>query len=285
MLCQCAERQRAHRAAQQDRKPCSPCPVVQIWARFHDQPTIPGLHEGSCLISVQFLVAGSTTHTKYSSVTQLTLTGAFLGSSKERPRLELHGNRTPQNRGTRLQCCGDLHGTSEIEEVSNFCSLQLSPTFKFTYIKRKLNCPPPQKENHNKANILQQSICLNLLKLAKSTFQSQLPTPACQQQKCPFFPPLFYINKSQLWPWIASHASNISHSFTAVFCKGKEKTSSVTDNASIGHKQNFKNSIHKVRMVNYQNRIPSDEREQHKRSIPENKPKCIQSMSIWTKSW
>lgn len=38
--------------------------------------------------------AGSTTHKKNPPIIQLTLTGAFLGSSEESPRLELHGNRT-----------------------------------------------------------------------------------------------------------------------------------------------------------------------------------------------
>lgn len=78
----------------------------------------------------------------------------------------------------------DSCGTSQNTDFTfwGFCSSQLSPAFKFTYIKRKLNCSLQQRANHNKANILQKTYSLESIK----NCQDNVPEPilGCQQHQC-----------------------------------------------------------------------------------------------------
>lgn len=200
---------------------------------IQDTEPSPGAHLGSfhhrvrrnCCISMPSPNSTPKNNLNYTTGTNWILFWAFQKRGQGLSSLETKlPHEFPRTAPWRCSAARDSCGTSENTDFTfwGFCSFQLSPAFKSTYIKRKLNCPLQQRANHNKANILQQTLPLNPLKTAKSTFQCPLPIPGCQQHQCHSGllsatscgknrPEIFHIPTRFHIP----RASNTSHSFPA----------------------------------------------------------------------
>lgn len=156
-------------------------PLVHTWAAFTTE------WEGIAAFQCHPQIPHQETAPNYTTGTNWILFWAFQKRGQGLSSLETKlPHEFPRTAPWRCSAARDSCGTSENTDFTfwGFCSFQLSPAFKSTYIKRKLNCPLQQRANHNKANILQQTIPLNPLKIAKSTFQCPLPIPGCQQHQC-----------------------------------------------------------------------------------------------------